>query len=261
MLKFKFHSAGSIFLLAFLLFSCGNPKKVVYFQHDSSSEKNADTNTIYSNLTVYQTNDLLAITISSIDIETVKPFNLSSSGAISKSDDSEYKSQPTYIIDLEGNIDFPVVGKIKLASLNRQEAILLIKDKLREYVPQANVNIKLVNFNVTVLGDVRRPGTYPVEDENISLLEAIGFAEDLNITGVRKNVLIIREQNGKKIEIRVDLTSSDFLNSEYYYLKQNDVIYVQPNRFKISSGIYGVTASTILSVLSVLLTTLLFVNK
>lgn len=251
-----------LLLLNFVLLSCDTYKKVVYFREDDTDAKNTDTVQSVIFTTTYQPNDLLSITISAPDPETVKPFNLASNDFITKNNKGETSgSQIGYLIDNDGNVDFPVLGKIKLAGLNREQAAALIKSKLSEYVSQATVNIQILNFNVTVLGDVQRPGTFHIGDERVSLLEALGYAEDLNITGVRKDVLIIREENGKKIEIRVDLTKKSFLNSPYYYLKQNDVVYVQPNKIKSNSGIYGTSTSTWISAVSLVLTTLIFVFK
>ncbi|MGV3631143.1 MAG: polysaccharide biosynthesis/export family protein [Bacteroidota bacterium] len=256
------HSFFILLLLNFVLLSCDTYKKVVYFREDDTDPKSTDTLQSVKFTTTYQANDLLSITVSAPDPETVKPFNLATNDFVTKNAKGEASgSQIGYLIDNNGEIDFPVLGKIKLAGLNREQAASLIKKKLGEYVNQATVNIQILNFNVTVLGDVQRPGTFRIDDGRVSLLEALGYAEDLNITGVRKDVLIIREENGKKIEIRVDLTKKSFLNSPYYYLKQNDVVYVQPNKVKTNSGIYGTSASTWISVVSLLLTSLIFVFK
>jgi polysaccharide export outer membrane protein len=234
---------------------------VVYFREDDTA---SSTDTLQSVVftTTYQANDLLSITVSAPDPETVKPFNLSTNDFLTKNAKGETSgSQIGYLVDNSGNIDFPVLGRIRIAGLNREQAVSLIKNKLSEYVSQPTVNIQILNFNVTVLGDVQRPGTFRIDDERVSLLEALGYAEDLNITGVRRDVLIIREENGKKIEIRIDLTKKSFLNSPYYYLKQNDIVYVQPNKMKANSGIYGTSASTWISLVSLILTSLFFISK
>ncbi|MCE3296637.1 MAG: sugar transporter [Crocinitomicaceae bacterium] len=244
-----------------MLLSCDTYKKVVYFREDDTA---SSTDTLQSVVftTTYQANDLLSITVSAPDPETVKPFNLSTNDFLTKNAKGETSgSQIGYLVDNSGNIDFPVLGRIRIAGLNREQAVSLIKNKLSEYVSQPTVNIQILNFNVTVLGDVQRPGTFRIDDERVSLLEALGYAEDLNITGVRRDVLIIREENGKKIEIRIDLTKKSFLNSPYYYLKQNDIVYVQPNKMKANSGIYGTSASTWISLVSLILTSLFFISK
>ncbi|MFN5417031.1 MAG: polysaccharide biosynthesis/export family protein, partial [Flavobacteriia bacterium] len=160
-----------------------------------------------------------------------------------------------------GYIDFPILGKLKIAGLNRTQASELFKSELKEYVADANVNIQLMNFKITVLGDVLKPGTFEILDERISLLEAIGLAQDLNLTGLRTNVLLIRENSGIKEEIRIDLTSKSFLKSKYYYLKQNDVIYVEPNKFKLRSQRIGAYLNTGLTIISLLVTSILFISK
>lgn len=247
----------SIFI--FFAFSCGNQKKIVYFNQDSSTNSTTDSIPTFYYSPIFQANDMLSIVISSSDIATVKPFN-----AVGKeiNENSTGSSEKTgYIISKEGEIDFPILGKIKLSGLNRSEAIALIKEKLKDYIADPTVNIQLLNFKITVLGDVQRPGTFTISDERISLLEALGLAEDLNISAERRNVLLIRESMGQKQEIRIDLTSKSFLKSPFYYLKQNDIIYVQPNKFKSSSSLYGINANTWISLISLLFTSLIFILK
>ena len=111
-----------------------------------------------------------------------------------------------------------------------------MKDKLTDYLKDPIINIRLKNFTVTVLGEVNRPGTYPVNGEQITILEAIGLANDLTIKGKRENVLVIRDFNGTKVYNRIDLTSKQALNSPVYYLTQNDVVYVEPNQSAITSS-------------------------
>ncbi|MES2588161.1 MAG: polysaccharide biosynthesis/export family protein [Bacteroidota bacterium] len=258
-MKFKTgYTVYFLFMIIFLISSCGNQKKVIYFQNKSSFVKTQDSipnfkSTYYS--PVYQINDLLSITVSASDQELAKPFNLQNIGRENKNDNVELG----YTIDFEGNIDFPVIGKIQLAGLNREEAVKLLKEKLNAYVPQTTVNIQIINFKITVLGDVRKPGTFNIQDDRVSLLEAIGYAEDLNISAVRNNILIIRENKGKKVEIRIDLNSNEFLNSSYYYLNQNDVVYVQPNRIKANSEIFNRNTGTFISIGSLLLTSLILI--
>lgn len=248
-----------VFASCFLLLSCGNHKNIVYFNKGSI---NSDSLIKPNQLLRYQAYDLLSIIVSGPDLEVVKPFNLNVIGGTSSSSKEDSpNNKSNYLINSQGEIDFPVLGKIKVANLTREESVQLLKDKLSQYIDQPFVNIQLVNFSVTILGDVRRPGTYKMEDEHVSLLEALGYAEDLNITGIRKKVIIIRDINGVKTEIEVDLTSKEFLNSEYYYLKQNDIIYVQPNNTKSNSALIGTSLNPIISLFSLMITSILFILK
>ncbi|MES1181772.1 MAG: polysaccharide biosynthesis/export family protein, partial [Flavobacterium sp.] len=179
-----------------LFFSCTPRKKMIYFQGDISA-----TETIKNFNPVFHTDDLLSITVMSMDPETVKPFNfpatnttMMGSGGYSQGT----QTPPGYLIDVDGNIDFPLIGKIKLAGLTRSAVIDSLKLKLKPYLSHPTIVIRILNFKVTVLGEVRNPGTFNIPNERITLPEALGIAGDLLITGKRKNVLVIRDQEGKK---------------------------------------------------------------
>jgi polysaccharide export outer membrane protein len=137
----------------------------------------------------------------------------------------------SYVIDINGNINFPVLGFVKLAGLTRLEAVEFLQKQLQVYVQDVVVNIQLMNFKFTVLGQVKAPGVQmvPVGTERLTILEAIAKAGDLQITGLRNNVLLVRELNGQRTEYRLDLTSKDLYSSPAYYIRQNDIIYVEPN--------------------------------
>ena len=158
----------------------------------------------------------------------------------------------TYLVDKNGNIEFPVLGQLKIGGLHRTEATEFLKEKLSEYVKNPIVNIRLVNFTITILGEVRNPGTFILEDEKISLSEALGYAGDLTIQGRRDNVLLIRDNNRKKQYAQFDLTSVKVLNSQNYYLTQDDVIYVTPNKAKVRSSTYNQNTALLISASSVL---------
>jgi len=207
-------------------------------------------------------NDLLSITVSAMDAETVKPFNINVIAYTSEDGRaSNVPMQQGYFVDTAGMIDFPVVGKIKVGGLSRPEAVQLIKQKLAPYVVDPLVTIKIMNYKVTVLGDVKIPGAFPVPSERVTLPEALGMAGDMNITGMRKNILVIRDIDGVKTEIRVDLTSKNAYNSPGYYLLQNDVVYVEPNHAKRNSSIIGTNAGIFISVASLLLTSIALLTR
>src|SRR5690606_22980704 len=229
--------------LAFLT-SWASREDIVYFQGTPGETFAAN----YS--PTLQPDDQLVITVSGMAIEATKPFILTN---------YYYQSQDetrrlTYLIDENGEIDYPILGKIKLSGLSRIEAMELLKQKLSEYIIGPGVNIEIVNFKVTVLGEVNRPGTFQVDNERITVLEALGLAGDLTINGVRKNVMVIRETPEKKEFYHLDLTSGDIVNSPVYYLKQNDVVYVEPNKAQINSSTYSRNTSIIISVAGLIIT-------
>ncbi|MFD2823604.1 polysaccharide biosynthesis/export family protein [Lacinutrix iliipiscaria] len=250
---FANHSkTSSLFaLLGIILFaSCASTEDLAYFQDEPlANYEELDFNTDV----VYKTNDKLSIIVSSVDPEAARPFNLPtfSEGQSVTVTQGSQKMQ-TYLIDKNGFVEFPVLGPIKLGGLGRTEATELIKGRLSEYLKDPIVNIRLVNFTVTILGEVRNPGTFILEDEKISLPEALGYAGDLTIYGRRDNVLLIRDNNGKKQYAQFDLTSVKVLNSQNYYLAQDDVIYVTPNKTKIRSSNYNQNTAAIISAVSVL---------
>ena len=240
---------GLVILLS-LFSSCASRKDLVYFQADSSA-----LNTSYElNAPKLQPGDILAISVTADDIRATEPFNqispYNSSGTLQNTN----PFIPTYAIDVEGNIDFPKLGKVKLAGKTRTEAMDFLKAELRKYINNPGISMEVRNFRITVLGEVKTPGSFPINNDRITILEAIGLAGDLTINGVRNNVLVIREQNGKKEEFRVDLTKRDALNSPVYYLAQNDVVYVEPNGARIQSSKYTQNTSIFVSIASLIIT-------
>ncbi len=160
----------------------------------------------------------------------------------------------TYIVSKEGEIDFPVLGKVNILGLTSNETKNLLKEKLKTYLKNPIINIRLKNFSVTVLGEVRQPGSYQVNGEQITILEAIGLANDLTIKGMRENVLVIRDFNGTKIYTRINLKTKEALSSPVYYLTQNDVVYVEPNKSAITASTLDNRATIAISIASVLIT-------
>ncbi|EMQ95097.1 polysaccharide export outer membrane protein [Xanthomarina gelatinilytica] len=232
--------------------SCTTSKEIIYFQDEPLSSLNTLSTT--PEIT-YKPNDKLTINVSAIDPETVRPFNLplitNSYDAINPQGTTTFQ---TYIVDEQGLIEFPVLGTIKIGDLTRKQATKLLTEKISEYVKDPIVNIRLTNFTVTVLGEVNSPGTYTVEEEQMSLLEAIGLAGDLTIHGIRENVFLIREQDGVKRFTKFDLTSINVVNHPNYYIQQNDVIYIEPNPAKIRSASYNQNYVLIISAVGTLAT-------
>lgn len=240
-------------LLITIVSSCASRKNYVYFADDNKIETK---DTLISYTPKLKPDDILGITVSSIDMDATKPFNQS---IVSYTSSGQIYGNPTshgYLIDSEGMIEFPVIGKIKISGLNRMEAADLIKEKLKSYIKDPIIIVRILNFKVTIIGDVRNPGSYTIPNERITILDALGLAGDLNITGLRNNILVIREIDGKKIGIRIDITSSSFLSSPVYYLNQNDVVYVEQNKTKINSARSSSNTGVVLSSISLLITTI-----
>lgn len=257
---YKFLNKTILIVVSILVCSsCDNRKKLLYFQGTIS---NNELNRTFT--PVFKIDDILSIVITGLDADAVKPFNLPVTNINTNVGgyNSGTPSPPGYLIDSDGNVDFPVIGKIKLAGLTRNEAIDLLKNQLKPYLSNPNIQMRILNFKVTVLGEVRNPGTFTIPNERITLLEALGVAGDLLITGVRNNILVIRDVEGKKTGFRVDLTSQTFFASPVYYLNQNDLVYVEPNKAKANSAIVNPSnISLIISVVSIFITIAVLIKK
>ncbi len=239
----------SLLLVVLLTTSCASRKELVYLQGGSNTKE------LVSYEPVLQPDDVVMIVVSSENPEVAAPYNLK---AITVQGDTENgigaQRMQTYILDKEGKIEFPLLGTISLSGLTKTQAVAKLKELLKDHVNDAIINFRILNFKITVLGEVQKPGTYPVSSERITLLEAIGMSGDLTIYGNRTNVLLIREKNGTKTMERIDLTKSDFLNSSAYYLSQNDVVYIEPNKTRINSSAIGPNLTVGISALSLIVT-------
>lgn len=248
-MKFVKITLLSLLFVLFLTTSCASRKDLVYLQGGSNAKE------LVSYEPVLQPDDVVMIVVSSENPEVAAPYNLK---AITVQSDSENtigtQRMQTYILDKEGKIEFPLLGSIALGGLTKTQAVAKLKELLKDHVSDAVINFRILNFKVTVLGEVQKPGTYSVASERITLLEAIGMSGDLTIYGNRTNVLLIREKNGTKTMERIDLTKSDFLNSSAYYLSQNDVVYVEPNKTRINSSAIGPNLTVGISALSLIVT-------
>lgn len=221
--------------VALLLTSCASTKDIAYFQNKMVNQpemvdKHAGI--------VIQPKDMLSIVVSARNPELAAMFNLP---VISYQAGSEIASMSSYnqrlmgyVIDNEGYIDFPVLGRLKVAGMTRWELAEMIKDKLVKegYLTDAVVTVEFMNFKVSVMGEVTSPGTFIIEGDKVTVLQALSLARDLTIFGRRDNVSVIREQNGQRTIYEIDLTDVDLFKSPAYYLQQNDIVYVQPNDIK-----------------------------
>lgn len=236
----------SIFVII-LINSCASKKDIVYFQDARRYETIVNQNQF---IPKFKVDDLVSIHISTLDNEASVPFNLfrgASEGGI-------VAQQVDYLVDQNGEVDFPVVGKIKIQGLSPDETRQLLRERLSEYLKDPIINIRLRNFTVTVLGEVHKPGTYTVNGEEITVLEALGLAGDLTIKGQRDNIMIIRDFQGTKVYERIDITKKSALSSPVFYLTQNDVVYVEPNQSAVTSSTLDSRTTIAVSIASVLIT-------
>ena len=209
-----------------------------------------------------QKDDLLFINISSSQAEAVAPFNLDSQSKDITSSTSGFSNQKqTYLVDNMGNIEFPIIGTLNAAGYSVNEFRDFLKNKLKNYVSDAVINIRIVNFKVTVTGEVGQPGVVSTNSQRFTLFDALAMSGDLTLYGRRNNILIVRDFQGIKSYNRVDITKADFVNSPFYYLDQNDLIYVEPKKTKINSTAIGTNIPFIVSVVGLLITTTLIVTK
>lgn len=220
--------------LALLVSSCASTKDIAYFQNKMVNQpekidKHAGI--------VIQPKDMLSIVVSSRNPELVAMFNLpvisyQAGGEVSLN--TAQQRLMGYVVDEEGFIDFPVLGKLNIVGKTRWEVAELVKNKLIQegYLTDAVVTVEFLNFKISVLGEVASPGTFSIDGDKVTVLQAISLARDLTIFGRRDNVSVIREQDGKRTIYEINLTDVDLFKSPAYYLQQNDIVYVQPNDIK-----------------------------
>jgi polysaccharide export outer membrane protein len=221
------------FILAASMTSCVQYEELVYFRKIDKEENPrpqfpSDTIQNLAALRI-QKNDVLSITVHSFDPIQSAPFNLTQPGSAGGGGASPSTS---YIVDENGEIDFPVLGKIALKKLTATEAKNKLVELLKVYFKDPVVNIRFINFRISVLGEVSQPGTFMISNDRITVLEALSMAGDLTDYSNRTNILIVREQDGIRQFGEFDLQSPEIFKSEYYYLKQGDVIYVEPTENK-----------------------------
>ena len=262
LLPFTFHLSTFAFLLL-LLSSCGSVKNVAYLQN-SDSIFFARSEYLYDARIMPK--DVLTITVNTVNPEAAAPFNLTVPTSFNNQTRSTY-SQPilqTYLVDNNGRIDYPVLGTLQVGGLSKSECEKLIHDKILPYLNAAEnpvVTVRMSNYKISVLGEVNRPGMFTVGNEKINILEALAQAGDLTIYGVRDKVKLIREDaKGRKDVITLNLNDANIINSPYYYLQQNDIVYVEPNKVKARNSTIGQSTTIWLSATSILvsLTSLLY---
>lgn len=238
-----------------LISSCRTPKDVVYFQDAGDLKK-------YKDIEKYEVfirqDDLLAIMVNSKASEAALPLNLPMASYYVGGDSYGQQRILGYLVDKEGNIDFPLLGKLHVEGLSRNQLRDMLREKIIEngLLKDPIITISFMNFKISVAGEVSRPGSFNITSERITLLEALTMAGDLTIYGRRDRVAVIREFKGERMILYHDLTSTDLFKSPCYYLQQNDIVYVEPNkrRMQQSNINQNNSVSVWLSIVSVLLT-------
>ena len=236
--------------MAVLCTSCASYKKVVYLQDVEPLKQQV----IEQKYEVYIHNDdLLAIMVNSKNPELALPFNMPMISYQIGSQSSPQQRVLGYLVDTNGEIDFPILGKMHVAGLTRLQLTELIKQRLTEedLIKDPVVTVQFLNYKVSVMGEVNRPGSFNISGDRITLLEALSMAGDLTIYGQRENVALIREENGMRTVHYFDLKNPDILTSPYFYLQQDDVVYVTPNKYKAQAGEINQNRSFYISLVSV----------
>lgn len=244
------------FFVAAALAGCTSYKNVPYMQDIGTVNNSVQTQPLYDARIMPK--DLLSITVNTTDPKAASPFNLTVqtpiNAALTNITSTTAPSLQQYLVNNEGEIDFPVIGRIKVGGLTKNEAEALIREQLKPYLKETPiVTVRMANYKIAVLGEVARPGSFTISNEKVNVLEALAMAGDMTVYGVRTNVKLIREEaDGRRSIHELDLTKSDLVLSPYYYLKQNDILYVTPNQTKARSSDIGTTTTTWISATSIM---------
>lgn len=242
-------------VLCMTLGSCGSSKQIAYFQNADSLSYAASKGLFDAKI---MPKDLLTITVSTTDPKAATPFNLSVTNTLNATGylSTGAGSLQTYLVDNDGFINFPVVGQLKVGGMTKRQCENYIRDKILPYMSKTEnpiVTVKMASFKVTVAGEVKAPGVFNVDQEKISVIEALARAGDLTIYGKRGNVLLIREDaTGEKSVHRLNLNDANLINSPYYYLQQNDYLYVEPNSVQAKNSAIGSSTTIWISAVSIL---------
>jgi len=264
----KINSFFLLLIIVAMVFGCTSQREVTYF-HNIQSEDAAAINRFFHSVPVATIckGDMLGITISALEPEAALPFNLPYVSYMAPGSNQVYNTQTmqAYLVDDQGDITMPVLGKINLLGKTREDAISAIQEKLQPYLKNSTVTLRFQNFKVNVLGEVMHPGQYTIYNERVSILDALALAGDMTIYAKRNDLLVVRENNGKLEFGRINMNNDDLFKSPYYYLQQNDVIYIESNSNKtISSqniGLYLQSISTVAALASAVTTIVLVTNK
>ena len=251
----KFKSFIFAFICTMLMVSCTSYKNVPYLQNPEVVNSYMDSLPMYD--AQIMPKDLLTITVNTSDPEAAAPFNLVVQSPINVARTSNLTQQPSlqqYLVNNDGFIDFPVLGRLKVGGLTKNQAEDLIREKLGDYLRETPiVTVRMSNYKIAVLGEVARPGMFTVNNEKVNIFEALAMAGDLTVWGLRDNVKLIREDaTGKREIINLNLNNAEIVTCPYYYLQQNDILYVSPNKTKAKNSDIGQSTSLWFSATSIL---------
>lgn len=245
-------------LLVLVLTSCASKKEILYLQ----DAKNVNTSEIvYQNATI-QPNDILKISVETLIPKASTPYNRRLFGDIPVNN-IQLLQLEGYLVSNAGNINFPILGEIKVSNLTTLEIEEKIKGLLVDggHLNNPTIDVRLVNAKITVLGEVNSPGTFNLTEQNITLLQALGYAGDLTINGKRDDIIITRDVDGVRTITHIDLTSTNFMNSEYYYIKPNDVIIVNQNNARVKNAGFVGNVGTVLTIASLVLSSIILLSR
>ncbi|MCQ2346923.1 MAG: polysaccharide biosynthesis/export family protein [Paludibacteraceae bacterium] len=252
---------ATLILMAMTIASCTTQKKLTYFQGITKTCTDSINRHFKSEIEpIIKMGDALTITVNALDQEAAAPYNLPTVNMAKPNNNvvSSNTSQQYYLVDAEGNINFPVLGSLHVLGLKRTEVENMIAEKLAGQIIDPLVVVHLLNAHVTVMGEVVHPGQIAMSNERLSLPDALAAAGDLTPYGKRDNIMIAREVNGKMEFARISLNGADIFTSPYYYLQQNDIIYVSPNNVRAVSsqniGLWLSMVSTVASAATVIVT-------
>ena len=251
----KFKSFIIAFICTIGMVSCTSYKNVPYLQNPEVVNSYMDSLPMYD--AKIMPKDLLTITVNTSDPEAAAPFNLVVQSPINVARTSNLTQQPSlqqYLVNNDGFIDFPVLGRLQVGGLTKNEAENLIREKLGDYLREVPiVTVRMSNYKIAVLGEVARPGMFTVNNEKVNIFEALAMAGDLTVWGLRDNVKLIREDaTGKREIINLNLNNAEIVTCPYYYLQQNDILYVSPNKTKAKNSDIGQSTSLWFSATSIL---------
>ncbi len=243
-------------VLPFMVASCTSYKNVPYLQNPEALDSLNVEIPLYD--AQIMPKDLLSITVNTTDPQAAAPFNLTvqtpMNAAVANISTTTQPSLQQYLVNNEGEINFPVIGKLKVGGLTKNEAEAMIREKLQPYLKeQPIVTVRMANYKISVLGEVAKPGTFTISNEKVNVLEALAMAGDMTVYGLRDNVKLIREDaNGKREIHLLNMNQSDLITSPYFYLKQNDILYVTPNKTKAKNSDIGNSTTLWFSATSIL---------
>ncbi|MEM7185266.1 MAG: polysaccharide biosynthesis/export family protein [Bacteroidota bacterium] len=246
----------SLLIILLVFSSCATKKEIVYFQDAELLNNDTNSQTFEP---IIENNDILHIAISSMNEEVLTPFKRKT--GLEGNVNNQNPGLQGYLVNSDGEIRFPVIGAVAVAGKTRGQVEEQLKGELSQFITDVVVDVRIMNFKVTVIGEVNNPGVYNIPDERVTLTQALGLAGDLSEDGKRENIMVIREIDGNQQVTRIDLTKTDFFSSPYYFLKQNDVVYVEPSLKGVKKSGFIPNIPALLSLFTVVLSSVILLTR